>query len=286
MGSVSQFIECLFEPKESTCLSNNPKGTDIYPIWQAEKEAPAFFSVNPLFLGIDKYPTEKWHNGNIGRRADCNVTTFRNILIEMDKMPLDQQDQYISEISMPYSTAVYSGGKSIHYIISLENTLPGAKEYKTLVERVYQAVGKKFVDLANKNPSRFSRFPGHLREDTQKEQKLLAIKGRVPNSALEEWLTSRGASAKEDKEWEVVPGRYNPGKDFSRLTAFTQNFLRVGVERGKGIWNLSLFKASCDLARNGWNMEEAIEMIKEVSFTLDNEDLKTIRSAYKSEENR
>ncbi len=277
------FLNCLFDEGEATCFSISPKGTDIHSVDTIPSTRDAFFSINPIALGKDNMPVEQWHKETIGRRADCNVTSFRNFLVEMDKMPLEQQDQYISEIGMPYSTAVYSGGKSIHYIISLETPLSGAPKYKKTVERIYRAVGKNYVDISNKNPSRLSRLPGHIRLDTGKEQKLLAVKGRVPNSVLEEWLVSRGADVLPESDWETVPRRKGHPKDFSNLFPSTRNFLMSGVQEN---WNLSLFKAAADLARNGWPIDEGTEELMKVTGTLDGNDMKTIRSAYRNEENQ
>src|ERR1700677_3725273 len=106
---VDKFLSQLFSINEFTCFSIDHYGTYIS---QMDEYGPydAFFSVNPMD------PTKT--------RADYSVVKYRNILIEMDKIPLDQQDQHISEIGMPYSTAVFSGKKSVHYIISLEQELP------------------------------------------------------------------------------------------------------------------------------------------------------------------
>lgn len=276
---LKDFWNCLFYEGQATCITDSPKGTDV--TFVRENSTGTFFSINGLST-FDSMPVEQWHNEKRGRRADCNVTTFRNILIEMDKIPVEQQEQYVSEIKLPYSTAVYSGGKSIHYIISLETSLDGAKSYRSLVERVYRAVGREYVDLANKNPSRLSRVPGHLRTDTGKEQKLLAVNGRIPNSVLEEWLNSRGAKPLETS-WEDVPRRKGPPKDISSLSGDTRNFLVNGTQQN---WNISLFKAAADLCRNGWSVDEALTELNGITGTLDTNDIKTVRSAYRNEENQ
>src|ERR1700678_1605238 len=115
------FLSRLFEVDECTCFSDIPKGTNITAVPIQEK-ITAFFSINPMD------PTKT--------RADSSVLKYRNILVEMDHMPLEQQDQYIVEIGMPYSTAVFSGSKSIHYIISLETELQDEQIYRSMVKRV------------------------------------------------------------------------------------------------------------------------------------------------------
>lgn len=265
------FLSLLFDPGEATCFGETPRSIKIDNVTYAtylleEKKAfnSCFFSINPM----DFTKT----------RADASVTKYRNILIEMDKMVLDLQDQYISEIDMPYSTAVFSGKKSIHYIISLEESLPDEQTYRALVKRVYKAVGNNYVDQSCKNPSRFSRLPGHVRSDTGKEQKLLAIKSRVPLSTLNAWLDKRGAT---EDEWELVLKRPKfTFKDDSRLYPSTKNFLGGAVKEN---WNISLFKAAADLYRCGFNEEEILNKLLQVTGTLDANDRKTIYSAIKNE---
>jgi hypothetical protein len=267
------FLSLLFDPGESSCFSKTSRGTIIENItsisYLAEEKKlfnNAFFSINPMD------PTKT--------RADSSVTKYRNILVEMDKMPLEQQDQYITEIGLPFSTAVYSGSKSIHYIISLEEELSDEQLYRALVKRVYKAVGMQYVDQTCKNPSRFSRLPGHLREETGNEQKLLAIKGRIPYSKLEEWLLERGA--KPEEVWDnLTPEARSTFKNPSRLYIGTKNFLMYGAPAGE--WNVRLFKAAADMYRCGYNKEEIFEGLLTVTGTLDFGDHKTIESAIKNE---
>lgn len=259
------FIECLFNFDEYTCTSKTTRGIhtihayDVYP-------SDAFFSINPLD------PTKT--------RADSSVTKYRNILIECDKIPLEKQDQHMTEIGLPYSTAVFSGSKSIHFIISLQEPLGDEQIYRSMVKRVYKAVGEDLVDKSCINPSRFSRLPGHIRFDTGKEQKLLIVRERVSLSTLETWLQERGVGPEEI--WDnLTPEPRSTFKNPGRLYSGTKNFLMYGAPSGE--WNPRLFKASADLCRCGYNEEEATYELKKVTGYLDYKDLITISSAFKNE---
>lgn len=259
------FVDCLFNTGEHTCSSQTPRGIDIIPITAIYTD-DAFFSINPL----DPMKT----------RADSAVTKYRNILVEMDKMPLEKQDQYITEIGMPYSTAVYSGSKSIHYIISLEQELGDEQLYRSLVKRVYKAVSLEYVDQTCKNPSRFSRLPGHIRKETGKEQKLLAVLGRVHNMTLESWLLKHGVQPEE--VWDnLTPEPRSTFKNPGRLYSGTKNFLMYGAPKGE--WNPRLFKAAADMCRCGYNEEDIFNELLKVTGTLDFSDRKTIESAVRNE---
>ncbi len=285
---IKDFFSCLFEEDEGICLSTNPQGTTVHTVaFYRYPEKYSFISINPLHMGKDLNPTEEYHKADKGRRADINVSSYRNLLIEMDKMELPAQLEHMRTIELPYSTCVFSGGKSYHWIISLKTPVSTRTEYNRLVSRVYSAVGRDLVDHACKNPSRFSRVPGHIRLDKNRIQDLIAVNGRVDNERLENWLLSRGIP-KVDQAQELEDITYmkpRAKRQISSLSGATKNFLQVGAYLDAG-WNIQLFKAAADLCRNGWDIEEASEMLNKITGHLDIADVKTIRSAFNNELNK
>lgn len=157
------FLSTLFKFNEQTCYSPDPFDTSIY---DGPHPKDIFFSINPMHTS----------------RADKNVTAFRNILLECDKMPLDQQIAYIQQ-KIPVTSIVYSGGKSYHFIISLADECSTKEEYDVLVRRLHALLPQ--VDPTTKNPSRFSRLPGVVRPDTGKLQELVYLGSRIPRATLE-----------------------------------------------------------------------------------------------------
>ena len=258
------FMQILFERHEATCFSETPYGTVIGVEYNPKTDI--FFSINPMNPAMT--------------RCDAAVTVYRNILIEMDKIPRDTQEALVESIGLPYTTSVYSGKKSVHYIISLETPCKDEATYRALVKRVYKAVGNDIVDQSNKNPSRFSRLAGALRPDTGKTQDLLRCGSRVPNALLEEWLEKRGAPY--DDIWETITTeKRSTYKNPSRLRGTTKNFLMFGAPQGE--WNRGIFQAASDLCRCGYDEEDAIEELRKVTGSLDVFDRKTIASAFKNE---
>lgn len=281
---LTDFLNCLFDENEYTCFSAVPHGTTVYNLDSCDAQEDAFFSINPLWGDKDLYPTEEYHSSILPRRADHNVVCYRNILIEMDGISLEEQKAHMNVIKLPYSTCVYSGGKSYHWIISLSSPCLNRKEYDQLVKRIYGAVGNALVDKSCKNPSRLSRLPFHLRRDTDRLQTLKAVNGRINNELLEQWLTEKGWPFQELNPWEDITYKSNRKKDFSTLTPFTKNFLMNGATHGE--WNFSLFKAAADLCRHGWNENEAYEELLKVTGTLDKFDERTISSAFSNQERK
>ena len=270
-------LKVLFDKGDWTCFAEAPRDTKVTPVYDCSNWNYNFFSINPL-LQEDTMPVEEWHSKMIPRRADVNVAKFRNILIEVDKLSLEEQVQHMEKINLPFSTCVYSGGKSYHWIISLVTPCPNRNEYDALVKRIYHAVGVDIVDRTCKNPSRFSRFPEAYRKDKDTFQTTKLILTRVDNQHLETWLNSKD-QPKIVEEWENLPRRATRPKDPSSLFPATRNFLMFGAKEN---WNIALFSSACDLARNGWSVEEARERLKNITGTFDSNDEKALKSAYKA----
>lgn len=269
------FFKTLFDIEEdtSTCFAKDAKGTTVLPILKnINNNWAEFFTINELHPYHNFKPVQEWHDENKPVRADHNVINYRNFLVEMDKISIEEQKEYVKQINLPYSTAVYSGGKSIHYIISLSVALTDRKDYERLARRLYKAIGKDIVDNANKNPSRLSRFPNAIRKEKNKVQKLLEIKERIILADLEKWIFDRIG---EDKEIDYIV----PKLENKVVSTTTKNFLMFGAPEGER--NMSLFKASCNLAHMH-TFDEIFAMVKPIcdKMGLDEFEVKnTLRSA-------
>ena len=278
------FFNLLFNKDESTCFSSSAKGVKVYKLTQEtmNNNANEFFCVNPLSLDLDQSPTKDWHDAKVGRRADCNVTTFRNILIEIDSpdFPLKRQVEFIKESGLPFSTAVYSGSKSVHFIVSLEESLNTKEEYRAMFKRIWIALGK-IPDRACGNTSRLTRYPNGYRTEKNKMQTLLHVGTRVSNQALEAWLVSKGVPA-DHKEVQTIARDFNLERPefffHSKLRFATKKFLLNGAPEGE--WNISLFSAVCDLVNNSANYDTIVAEVLNITGHLDEKDYSTIQSAY------
>lgn len=171
------FVRVLFEENETICLCPQTRHYgNFHGVNEFSEQSAEFFVINPIREG----------------RSDSNVTAHRNILVEIDDMSLRDQVKHLKELNMPFSTMVYSGGKSFHYIISLEEPLSNKEIYEFLVRWIYNIIASidpnKYADTQNKNPSRLSRFPNAIREETGRLQKLIYLKGRVKTDDLLSWL--------------------------------------------------------------------------------------------------
>ena len=202
------FYKILFEEDEYTCFGATPFDNESYLISDGmNSNIPKFFTINPLVKGRT--------------RKAANVKRYRNLLFEIDDITVQEQVEKIKASGLPYSTATFSGGKSIHWIVSLSEELTDRVEYTALWKACHAALAKHDVnaDSATKDPARLSRCPGQIR-DNGKEQKLLKVVGRISFNELENWLQ------RNEINWED----YLPKQDFnstSFTTSNTENQLKI-----------------------------------------------------------
>lgn len=219
---VHSFLATLFDKDELTCFAHTPYETKLL---YADLNRPpgAFFSINPMHT----------------TRADANVTAFRNIMLECDNMPLEQQIEYVTS-KLPVSTIVYSGGKSYHFIISLADPCSTREEYDILVRRIHKLLPQ--VDPTSKNPSRFSRLPNVVRLDTDMMQRLIKVGPRISRATLEAVLPPSDAPKVHEKSAQgffstlVTDAMFNPDAVMAKVGIQGRNafFFWLGQRLAEG----------------------------------------------------
>lgn len=123
-----------------------------------------------------------------------NVACYRNFLVEMDTGTMEEQEHYIEQVlKMPFTTKVFSGKKSYHYIISLSEPLANKNEYDSVVRLLYGVVG--IMDNSCGKSCNLSRTAGAVRVSTEGErgavQRLVEARERVSQGELKDWLFKR-----------------------------------------------------------------------------------------------
>jgi len=133
----------------------------------ADSYAPAqFFCINPL-------PSV------LSARTSANLMARRNLLIEFDKPSwtlTKQETFYEQKLQLPFATKTYSGGRSLHYIVALTESISD-EDYYLLFQLLQRACGSN-SDKQVSNPNRLSRTAGVLRDGVNR-QELLATGQRV-----------------------------------------------------------------------------------------------------------
>ena len=297
---IKKFYRTLFDADQTTCFSETAFGTSVYHIDNIQEIYPdysklMYFSVNSLHT----------------HRYDANVTCFRNFLIENDNVKsIPEQITLVKKIGIPYSTVTFSGGKSLHFIISLETPLQDENIYRFVGNWIHNIINdglpeEMWFDGKTKNPSRFTRVPGgtNLKYEKDKEgniildanrdpivksktiQSLLDVKGRIPDAAMEDWLMSHESLKPEVKRREAVIVACDTANPLL-LKKWTVHLLKNGIHKGKR--NDSFFEIGNDFVAAGFTFDQAIEYIQDEARNLGDfpmsEVISTVRSAYRSYE--
>jgi len=156
---------------------------------------PPLYTVNPIHHSIDfgwSYDPKKYQP-NKPRRADINCSSLKNLMFEIDGIPLDDQLELLYRSGIPWTAIVFSGNKSYHALLSLEDDLgaphtqEGVEQYKQVWKRIAGLINAEYtgkivslsdgvLDEATKNPSRFSRFPNSMRSGHRQRIEFMGTK--------------------------------------------------------------------------------------------------------------
>lgn len=189
---ITEFKNILFDDEDFVCCGSLFDNTAMK---FEDGEGSMFYTINAIDGKIDHgYKEKETYDFLVPRRADINCSKFRNFMFEMDNVPLNDQMEILGGCGIRWSAVVYSGGKSYHAILSVEESLGGChtKEgidnYKNIWRRLSAKINEyakslgfgDVVDPSGKNPSRFTRYPGTIR-DNGNEQKIMWVAGRMDN---------------------------------------------------------------------------------------------------------
>lgn len=200
-----QFLEVLFDADHiSTCGYNDAAATypkPVFPDLIADKGVK--FSINPI---ID------WRDGKNVVKAG-----LYSMLFEMDKtperklIPRETQINLFKSSGLPYSTMTWSGTKSVHTIVRMEEPIP-EDIFPLLWEAIERVLTKHgcCIDPATKKIPQISRMPESMRKDPipdddgnvigwtiPTKQDLIDVRERISRSELGKWLKENGESIKK-----------------------------------------------------------------------------------------
>jgi hypothetical protein len=275
-----KIMNLMFRPGERVCVSHNKYGYHSVPFENAisdrvtlvspdSKRDPEIFHTDRITL-VSLNPNAKW-------REDETCTAFRNILVEMDYGPLKQQLDHIKAIGLPYSAAIFSGNKSIHFLISLDQDFPSEDVYRLFSQWILKAI--PLADQKTFNPSRSIRLPGSYREPGKK-QRLMEYKGPVKLGDLVAWL-------QKHPEARPVKGPLREKSDdfaFDNLRPWARKRLINGLDRRKGRSN-QWFALAFEFCLAGYSEDDTLRILG--GFFVPDRDFKekewktTINSAFK-----
>jgi hypothetical protein len=259
------FYETLFDPEDQTCF-----GTMTTP----PGRIPGIYETKLNYIDVPFYQNKNYvviNPMHTSRKID-NITKFRSFMMEMDYTSLDEQKRIVRESGLPYSCATYSGGKSIHFIVSLVTPLTDVIEYKKVAQMLYDAfeIKKREEDQANKNATRFSRTPNTYRADKDTYQTLLKVNGRIENSVFFEWLYAKlkslniSLSDYEPKQYiaPIIPEGSLEMSDIDKYKWVKEHFVKKSFDKDR---HLYLFMVASGCNQVGIERSNASNFMSELS---------------------
>lgn len=134
------FLNSLFDNTEFVVIADTPKGVKSFECNIAPQGV--YFGINPVRPRTT--------------RKNANVSQFRHFLVEFDGLCVSEQLDLMNKSRIPYLTAVFSGSKSVHFIIALESAV-SSSEWRLLVQRLHLLFPG--ADKACKAGCQLSRLP-------------------------------------------------------------------------------------------------------------------------------
>lgn len=252
-------LNLMFRAGETVCVSHNKYGYHSIPLENALDGDTTMVSPNPD-REFEKVNSDRLTlvalNPIKGWREDANCTAYRNFLIEMDYGPLAEQLAYAKKIELPYSAVVFSGNKSLHFLISLDTDLPNQEVWRTMAE--WTLAIATAADQNTKNPSRQIRIPGAFREPGKK-QLVVENRGATKLADFAAWLGKHPDAKPRPPEKRVISGE----ADFSKLKPWVKQRLAKGIVGAKSGRNKEWFAVACEFALAGYSEDDTMDMLSE-----------------------
>ena len=277
-------LKLLFNEGESVCVSSNEFACQSIPLEKAldgDLTLKSNNEENPDILCHSSDLILVSMNPIVGKRNDDNVTAFRSFLVELDAGTIPEQLGTISHLKMPFSAQVFSGGKSVHTIITLSEDLKNYKQWRFMAEWILNVVS--MADQLCKNPSRMVRIPGGYRDGGKKQRLIGSIGNRITIKELTDWLSKYNTlQPKVREKKEFIEGQE---ADFDRLSPWCHGMLKKGAEFRLGR-NQTWYAMAVDFAKAGFSEDRTVEVLGTI-FSEDydfkeKEWLTCIGSAFKS----
>lgn len=282
-----QLLNLMFREGETICVSPNKYGFHSVNLSDVMGEEVTLLNTKfrdgkPVEECLEKYPTADLKlvalNPIQGWRDDASCYKYRNFLVEIDTGTQEAQLEYIkNQLKMPYSAAIFSGGKSLHFLISVTEDFKDEKSYRRVAQWILNIA--TMADQNTKNPSRSIRIPGAKRDD--KFQALVEYRGAIPNAELGAWLNKYQSVMPIEKE--KKPMRDN--KRFPNMKPWMKKALMNGEFPKDMGRNATWFAIACEFALAGFSEDDTIHVLEDY-YTPDRDFKRrewetTLKSAFK-----
>lgn len=186
-------------------------------------------------------------------RTDANCIQHTRFLFEMDSTPLDEQFKYYKSNKEYITRCVFSGSKSLHIIIQLPDSWEDTckENYKEVWTIINTILFDNLCDRACANPSRLTRRPNALRQDSHKVQHLIydSRDTRLSEDILNRIAISLRSRIRQKHLFNCIRSniclRHKDNSGICKNYDVIQHYLNTSYPKlqGNGDSSISLFKA-------------------------------------------
>jgi len=254
-----KLLNLMFREGEEVCVSHNKYGYASVPLSNLLEDSVTLIATNPEIPDTIVQTKDLLMvalNPIKGYRRDANCTGLRNFLVELDIMMPKDQLAYVKRLGMPYSAVIFSGNKSLHFLISIDRDCANERSYKFMANYILNTV--RAADQNTKNPSRSIRIPGALREPGKKQILLPnEFHGPISKETLTAWLSKRPDLKPKDQVKSII---LSDSPNISLVPRWVYKALESGLDTSKGR-NSAWFTVSCEFALAGFLKDDIIREI-------------------------
>lgn len=221
-------------------------------------------------------------------RKDSAVTAFRSFLVEMDGGTIKEQMEIVKKAEMPFSSCVFSGGKSLHFCITLNQDLPSVEIYRFFSEWILNSM--PMADQGTGNPSRGTRYPETKRHDTGRMQKAVILGERISLNKLKGFLAKHPDKVPVEKNHNMddfEPRDRNPLAADSWFTKGMAEGFDFSIGRNNRWFSIGIQIGKCGYDFNEFaeDMQSKGIFVEEKDF-LKSEWMVALKSGYKHGRNK
>lgn len=131
--------------------------------------------------------------------TDKGCSAFRHLLLEADKLSVEQQWAILRASGLPISAVIHSGNKSLHAWVRLDAETK--EDFDAKAKKVFSLNLLRDFDAATKNAGRLARLPGLARGE--KVQKVIAL--NIGAESFSEWEKNVTETENEKNISEQMP---------------------------------------------------------------------------------
>jgi hypothetical protein len=186
--------------------------------------------------------------------TQSTLTSFNNFVFEFDDLTEEEQLKLIEKHKKLIYRVIFSGNKSYHIWLRVNNAPQSIKEYEQLAKYLNNLLFEDKACQSCINPAQLMRAPGEINKETGKLQEIIFNKRNIIEVKLEE-MNNYYTSISKEKESVSEPKIGNEVEYYFNICKGDHDKTNGG--RGE----LILAKAFKQLNEKGWTSSQCRELI-------------------------